>query len=583
MPALSRRRFSANTTLTTALLTAGLAFAMSGCQDAGAPSSPGDVVDLALLGGRVVTLGDDRPEVEALAAKDGRIVAVGSRAEIEAMVGEATEVVELDGRLVIPGFVEAHAHFLGVGDKKMQLPLQEATTWTDIVAMVEKAATETPPGVWIRGRGWHQDKWSAQPERVVDGFPTHDDLSRVAPDHPVLLTHASGHAVLVNAKALELAGIDGDTPNPQGGDIVRDAGGEATGLLNETAEALVQDARLAGAASGAGEMQRIIDLASAECREKGITAFHDAGSTFDEIDALRAAAANGELGTRLWMMLGGSNEELAEGLPGLERGELTERPGVVVGGIKRYMDGALGSRGAWLLEPYSDDPDTKGLQLMPTEAIRETGELAMEYDLQLCVHAIGDMANREVLDLFEELFAAHPEKTDRRWRIEHAQHVDPTDLGRFADLGVVASVQSVHCTSDGPWVPERLGAERSESGAYMWRDLIDSGAVVVNGTDAPVEDLDPIANFDAAVTRRMANGEAFYPEQAMTRMEALRAMTIDAAWSVFQADEIGSLEVGKMADAVVLDRDILEIPDGEIGDAKVMMTVLGGEIVYRNE
>ncbi|MEO1370480.1 MAG: amidohydrolase family protein, partial [Acidobacteriota bacterium] len=246
-------------------------------------------------------------------------------------------------------------------------------------------------------------------------------------------------------------------------------------------------------------------------------------------------------------------------------------------------DGALGSRGAWLLEPYSDDPDTKGLQLMPTEAIRETGELAMEYDLQLCVHAIGDMANREVLDLYEELFAAHPEKKDRRWRIEHVQHVDPTDLGRFADLGVVASVQSVHCTSDGPWVPERLGVERSESGAYMWRDLIDSGAVVVNGTDAPVEDLDPIANFDAAVTRRMANGEAFYPEQAMTRMEALRAMTLDAAWSVFQADEIGSLEVGKLADAVVLDRDILEVPDGEIRDAKVAMTVLGGEIVYRNE
>ncbi|MEM1177667.1 MAG: amidohydrolase [Acidobacteriota bacterium] len=556
---------------------------MSACQNVDTPLSIGEgAADVVLLGGRIVTLDEGQPEAEALAAKGGRLLAVGSRAEVEALVGDGTEVVELDGQLVIPGFVEAHAHFLGVGDKKMQLPLNEATTWTDIVAMVEAAAAQTPAGSWIRGRGWHQDKWSDQPARVVDGFPTHDDLSRVAPDHPVLLTHASGHAVLVNAKALELAEIDDSTPNPQGGDIVRDGAGKATGLLNETAEALVQDARSGDGGDG-GEVRRVIELASAECREKGVTSFHDAGSTFAEIAALRTAADDGELGTRLWMMLGGTNDELAAGLPTLERGELTTRPGVVVGGIKRYMDGALGSRGAWLLEPYTDDPDTVGLQLMPTEEIRETGELAIEYDLQLCVHAIGDRANREVLDLYEELFAAHPEKQDRRWRVEHVQHVDPSDLGRFADLGVVASVQSVHCTSDGPWVPERLGAERSEAGAYMWRELIDSGALVVNGTDAPVEDLDPIANYDAAVTRRMANGEAFYPAQAMGRLEALRAMTLDAAKSVFQDGEVGSLEVGKLADIVVLDRDILKVPDSEIADASVVLTVLAGEIVYRKE
>ena len=565
------------------LLVAVLGVAMSACSPgpSDSPDSDSDSAnnaDVALLGGRIVTLDEAKPEAEALAAKDGRIVAVGTRAEIEALVGDGTEVVELEGQLVIPGFVEGHAHFLGVGDKKVQLPLHEATSWQQIVEMVAKAASETPDGAWIRGRGWHQDKWSDQPARVVDGFPTHDDLSAAAPDHPVVLTHASGHAVLVNAKAMELAGIDDQTADPPGGDIVRDEAGGATGLLNETAEGLLSESL--GDVSEA-QVTRLIELASQECQEKGVTSFHDAGMSFDEIAAVRQAAGSGQLGTRLWVMLGETNEALAAGLPSLERGALAEQPTVVVGGIKRYMDGALGSRGAWLLEPYADDPDTTGLQLMPTEEIRQTGELAIEHDLQLCVHAIGDKANREVLDLYEELFTAHSEKTDRRWRIEHAQHIDPADLERFADLGVVASVQSVHCTSDGPWVPERLGAERSEAGAYVWRDLIESGAVVINGTDAPVEDLSPIANFYSAVTRRMANGEAFYPAQAMTRMEALRSMTLDAAWSVNQDKEIGSLVVGKLADAVVLDRDILEVSDDEVAGAGVVLTMLGGEIVYR--
>ncbi|MEM6793732.1 MAG: amidohydrolase [Acidobacteriota bacterium] len=561
---------------------------MIACQSYDKPSDgdTGQPADLVLLGGRIVTMNAKQPEVEALASRDGVLVAVGGRAEVEALIGEGTEVVDLGGQLAIPGFVEGHAHFLGVGDQKIQLPLAEAMSWQDIVAMVLDAAETAPAGSWIRGRGWHQDKWSDQPARVVDGFPTHDELSAAAPDHPVLLTHASGHAVLVNAKALELAGIDGETPDPPGGDIVRDVSGRATGLLNETAEGLVQAVR---GETDAAEIERMIELASQECQENGITSFQDAGQGFDEIAALREASSAGKVGTRLWVMLGASNEELAQRLPDFDleadleaaTPDAAAAPQVVVGGIKRYMDGALGSRGALLLEPYSDDRDTSGLRLTEIESLRETAELAVEHGLQLCVHAIGDRANREVLDLFADTFAAHPEKSDLRWRIEHAQHLDPADLPRFAELGVVASVQSVHCTSDGPWVPDRLGSRRAEEGAYMWRDLIDSGARVINGTDAPVEDIDPIANFASAVTRRVASGEVFFPDQVMTRPEALRSMTLDAAWGAFQSDRVGSLEVGKLADVVVLDKDILTVPDEEIETARVMLTVLGGRIVHR--
>lgn len=537
--------------------------------------------DMIILGGTIVTMDADAPRVEALAIRDGRITAAGARADIEPQAAASTEIVDLEGKLAIPGFVEGHAHYLGIGDARIQLPLAEASSWAEIVEMVRQAAAETEPGEWIRGRGWHQDKWSDAPARTVDGFPTHDELTAAAPNHPVLLTHASGHALLANAKAMEMAGVTSDTANPSGGDIVRDAQGRATGLFNETAQGLIQQARGGESSVSDNEMRRMIELAGEECRSKGVTSFHDAGSPFEVVDALGAAADEGRLGTRLWVMVEGSNERLAENLAAYK----TENRGdhyLAVGGIKRYMDGALGSRGALLLAPYSDDPDTSGLQLSQMEDLQRTAELAKEHGYQLAVHAIGDRANRQVLDLFGSVWDEGEEtRTDHRWRIEHAQHIDPADLPRFAGLGVIASVQAVHCTSDGAWVPERIGDQRAEEGAYVWQALLESGAKVINGTDAPVEDVDPLANYHSAVTRRMANGEAFYPDQALGREEALRSMTLDAAYGAFQEDILGSLEVGKLADVVVLSKDILSVPAEEILDTRVETTIIGGKVVYR--
>ena len=541
------------------------------------PDKSADAADLVLVNGNVVTLDAADTEAEALAAKDGRIVAVGSRADVEPLIGEATRVLDLEGRLAIPGFIEGHAHFMSVGDAKLQLNLAQAQTWDDVVAMVADTVAEAEPGEWIRGRGWHQDKWTARPKPNVDGFPVHDSLSAVSPENPVLLVHASGHAAFVNAKAMELAGIDASTEAPEGGEVLKDAAGRPTGLLNETAEELVYKARPQEATPE--ELRKTVQLASEECLSKGITSFQDAGSSFATIDFLKQAADEDLLGVRLWIMVLASEEELDTKLAAYRTDNYADHR-LAVGGIKIWIDGALGSRGAWLLEPYSDLPDSTGLNTFPIDRTREVATLAAENDYQLCIHAIGDRANREVLDIYAETFAAHPEKTDRRWRIEHAQHIDPADVPRFKELGVIASMQAVHCTSDGPWVPDRLGEARSEAGAYVWRKLLDSGARIVNGTDAPVEDVSPIASYYAAVTRRMNNGEVFYGDQVMTRKEALRSYTLDGAYGVFQENEKGSLEVGKLADVTVLSKDILSVPEEEIPDTEVIYTIVGGEVAY---
>ncbi len=545
----------------------------------GCPSSepPPEAADLVLLNGKIATVDDENPEAEALAARDGVIVAVGSTAEIERYAGPETETIDLGGRLAVPGFIEGHGHFLGLGDSRIQLDLRTAANWDEIVAMVAEAVAQSEPGTWIRGRGWHQDKWDAAPDPSVEGFPVHDSLSAVSPENPVLLGHASGHAVFVNAKAMELAGIDASTADPAGGDILRDAGGRATGVLRENAEDLVQAVR--GDGPGLAEIRRMVELASEECLAKGVTSFQDAGTSFAALDRLQQVADDA-LGIRLWMMIRDSNEALHEKIGEVREATRGDRR-LTVAGIKVSVDGALGSRGAWLLEPYTDKPDWTGLETVPMESVRETAEIAVANDVQLCIHAIGDRANREVLDAYAEAFAAHPDKTDLRWRIEHAQHLHLDDIPRFGELGVIASMQSVHCTSDGPWVPDRLGDQRSEEGAYVWRKLLDTGAHVLNGTDVPVEDVDPIANFHSGVTRLLPDGSRFYPDQVFSRQEALRTATLDAAWGVFEEDVKGSLAVGKLADVVVLSKDILTVPEEEILDAKVDLTIVGGEVKYR--
>jgi predicted amidohydrolase YtcJ len=534
--------------------------------------------DLVITGGRIVTMDPDLPEVEAVAARGQHLVAVGDEELIARFVGDSTEVIDLEGGLAVPGLIEGHGHFTGLGRSRMILDLTQVETFDEIVTMVGAAVSEAEEGEWILGRGWHQEKWTAIPAPNVSGLPYHHALSEVSPSNPVFLTHASGHAAMVNAAALELAGVGDDTPDPPGGEIVRDADGTAIGILRETAEDLVA-AHLESEPDEA-TLRKMIELASRECLANGITSFQDAGSSFALVDLLRRMADNGELGLRLWVMLSEDNESLAAGLPGYR----VHREGgayLTVGGIKRWIDGALGSHGAWLLEPYTDLPTSTGLNIVTVDELRVTARLAVEHRLQLCSHAIGDRANRVTLDVYEEAYATVSEPRDLRWRVEHAQHLHPDDIARFAEIGVVAAMQPVHCTSDGPWVPVRLGEERSRTGAYVWRDLFSSGAVIASGTDVPVEPVDPIPSFHAAVTRLMANGEAFYPAQVMTRMEALRARTLGAAYAAFEEDIKGSIEVGKLADVTVLSRDILRVPEDEILGAEIVYTIVGGEVRHR--
>jgi len=541
--------------------------------------------DLILINGKIVTMDQSIPQAEALAVKGDRIVKVGSTKEINAYVNAATKVIDLQGRLAVPGFIDSHAHFDGVGEAKMILDLTKAKNWEEIVTLVQAAVKNVKPGEWIRGRGWHQEKWDRVPQPSVDGLPFHHELSKVSPDNPILLTHASGHSCLANAKAMEMAGIGRKTENPSGGEIVRDASGNPIGAFRETAQGLPGRAMVGyqmkrTPAEIQEEQRQAIVLAAKECLSKGITTVHDAGASLGTIDLYKSLAGEGKLGVRLNAMISAGNQVLEKRLSeyrimGAGNNHLTVRS------IKRLMDGALGAHGAWLLEAYDDLPTSTGLNTVPLEVMKETARLAIEHGFQLCTHAIGDRANREVLNIYEQAFASHPEKKDLRWRIEHAQHLQPEDIPRFGKLGVIAAMQGIHCTSDGPWVIKKLGEKRSREGAYVWRELLKTGALISNGTDAPVEDVDPIACFYATVTRKTKSGQSFFPSQRMTREEALRSYTVSGAFAAFQEDILGSLTPGKLADITVLSKDIMTIPEEEILTAAVVYTIVGGQVRYQ--
>ncbi len=547
------------------------------------PPQQAGPADLVLRGGRIVTVDDRVPEAQALAAANGRIVALGSNDDIAKYVGPSTQVIELNGQLAIPGFIDGHAHFTGIGDNKINLDLMGTKSWDEILHMVAQAVEAAKPGEWIYGRGWHQEKWTATPTPNVEGFPTHASLDAVSPDNPVVLTHASGHASFVNAKAMELSSITRSTPNPTGGEILKDTDGNPTGLLRETASGLVR--RGAGEprptpAEAEAKARRVLELADQEVISKGITTLVDAGSDFGVIDRMKRLIDEGRIHVRLWVMARTGLEALAQNLDryrviGYGDNHLTVRA------IKMYMDGALGSRGAWLLAPYADKPDSTGLNTTPLDEIRRGAQLAIDHDYQMCIHAIGDRANREVLDIYEETFKKNNQDGKAlRWRIEHAQHLSAADIPRFGQLGVIASMQTLHCTSDAIFVLARLGERRAEEGAYVWQKLMQSGAVVNNGTDAPVEDVDPIPNYYAAVTRTLADGTVFFGDQKMSRMEALRSYTIENAYAAFEEHLKGSLTPGKLADVTVLSKDITRVPDAEIRSAKVVYTIVGGKVVY---
>jgi predicted amidohydrolase YtcJ len=561
----------------------------------------GNHAEVILLDANIHTADPGRPRASAVAIGQGRIIAVGTAEEMVPWQGPETKFWSAGGRLVTPGFIEGHGHFVGLGQSLQMLDLSAAKTWDEIVAQVAEAVDRAEPGQWIVGRGWHQEKWTAPPADHVDGYPRHDKLSLVSPQNPVLLTHASGHASFANDYAMQLAGVSGETLPPPGGEILKVAAANSgelrpIGVFRETAATLVQrvydqaQQRLSGEAKQE-QWRDAIQKASRACLENGITSFQDAGSPIATIDALRQLAQGNQLSVRLWVMVRDSNQNLDRHLARV-RTVSPDSPYLTVRAIKRSIDGALGPHGAWLLLPYQDLSSSIGLNTATVPSVEESARLALREDYQVCVHAIGDRANREVLDLYERLFREYgdelsdgrgwqPWAKSLRWRIEHAQHLSPADIPRFAQLGVIPAMQGIHCPSDAVYVLQRLGYRRAAEGAYMWRSLIDSGSVIVNGTDAPVERIDPVASFYASVARRLPGGPEFFPEQAMTREEALLSYTLWAAVGAFEENLKGSVTEGKFADLTIWSQDLMSCPLDEIPATKVVATIVGGKLEYR--
>ena len=547
---------------------------------------PTEPADLVLLNGKILTVNEEQPEAEALAARGETIVALGSSSEIRKYVGDETEVIDLEGYLAIPGFIEGHGHYYSLGASLMELELRYTNSWAEIVSLVAQAAREARPGEWIVGRGWHQDKWDRTPEPNIEGLPFHHELSAVSPNNPVFLSHTSGHGVFVNAAAMEVAGITSRSVDPPGGEIVRDDNGDPVGMLRESAAQPARDVLARYKAERSEDeiemdMRQQVRLAAENALENGITSFHDMGSTWEELDLLKVMAEEGNLPVRLYMAIQEPASEMKSRLDdyrivGYGNKYLTIR---CIG--EKVLDGALGTHGGWLLEPYTDLPRSYGLNVTPVPEIRESAELAILHDYQMAIQGIGDRAARELFNIYEEQFREHPEKKDLRWRIEHAQVTHPEDLLRYAELGVIPGIQGIFACSDGPWVTDRLGEERTRERGYVFRSMVESGAVVMNGTDPPVEEIDPIASFHCSITRQLPDGSIFQPEQRLTREQTLRSYTINNAYAAFEENFKGSLTTGKLADFTVLSKDIMTVPVNEILDTEILYTIIGGKIKYK--
>ena len=551
--------------------------------------------DLVVQNGNIYTVDVNSSKASAVAVKGGRIIAVGSNPDIDPFVGKKTRVVDLEGLTMIPGFIESHGHIMGLGSSKMKLDLNGIKDYDELVDIVANAVSETVPGEWILGRGWHQSKWTPQPGTMVKGFQTHHKLSAVSPDNPVYLTHASGHAGFANAKAMEIAGILSGTVfdmelgdeiflKRDDGEIIRDENGKPTGVFNEVAQRLISK-HIPDESDAYRD--KSLELAIEECLQNGVTSFQDAGSGRSSIATYRRFLDSGMMKIRLYVMLTSRDPDLLEDWYqrgpeiGLGNNFLTIRS------IKLNSDGALGSRGAWLLADYNDRPGHAGMATQPMSYIHEVAENGLLSGFQVNTHSIGDRAVREVLNQYESVFKLHPDvNNDHRFRIEHAQHIDPEDIPRFSEMGVIAAIQGIHLSSDRPWAINRLGVKRIEEGAYVWRNLLKSGAVVINGTDVPVEPISPIESFYASVTRKTLKGEpadGYEPWQKMTRVEALKSYTLSAAYGAFEEDFKGSVEVGKVADFTVLSHDIVTVPDDVILDTKIIYTIVNGKIEYKAE
>ena len=531
--------------------------------------------EFVLRNGRIYTVNPAQPVVSAVAIVGGRIVATGAEADSPRWMDSATRVFDLEGRAAFPGFKDSHAHLLSLGLSRLEIELADAADFDEVIARAQRAAATQAAGSWIIGRGWHEQKWVHPPAITVSGFPVHQALSAATPKHPVVLSRADGHALIANARAMALMHITAKTRAPPGGRIVHDAHGEPTGVFIDRAMSLIHPP-----APSRATKRRAWELAFAECLRSGLTAVDEPGLDSADVALIKQLAGEGRVPLRLYVMLGGwpTLRHFAHPEIGLAHGFLTIRS------VKLYADGSLGSRGAALLAPYADDPGNSGQLITPIEELRRAANYSLAHGFQVNTHAIGDRGNRLMLDLYEETAAKDPRRRDLRWRIEHAQILSARDIPRFAKLGIIASMQPIHATSDRPWAPQRIGLARVQEGAYAWHKLLASGAHIAFGTDAPVESIDPLRNFYAAVTRMSPSGEppgGFDPQERMTREEALRSYTLEGAYATFTEHEAGSIEVGKNADLVVLSKDIMQVPEDEILAARVVMTIVAGRIAWQ--
>ena len=530
--------------------------------------------DWVLHNAQIYTVSAEQPEAEALAIRGDRILMVGSDDDVLGTYPDARRV-DAQGRTVVPGLIDAHAHLMGLGESLIQVDLVGTASKQEIRDRLEDFAQDLPAGAWLTGRGWDQNDWPEQ------DFPTRADLDDAFPDRPVWLTRIDGHAAWANTAALDAVGIDRlqSMDDPEGGTIVRDENGRPTGVFIDAAMGIVgQEVPDPSDA----ELDRALELALQETAKYGLTGVHDAGADRATIQRYQRFIDAGRFNLRVYAMIGGRGATFDHYCDAGPLPNYADR--LAVRSVKFYIDGALGSRGAALLADYSDDPDNRGLLLQQPDAFQENVQAAMACGFQVNTHAIGDRGNRIVLDAYEaamERLGA----TRGRHRVEHAQIVAPADIPRFAALDVIASVQPTHATSDMYWAEDRLGHERIE-GAYAWRSLLDRGARLALGSDFPVEQVDPLLGFYAAVTRQDGEGwpeGGWHPEERLTRHEALRGFTLDAAYSAFQEDDRGSLEPGKLADFVILSQDIMEVRPEAILDTEVIATYLGGAPIYTRD
>ncbi len=522
---------------------------------------------LVIYGGPIYTAVDAAPMAEAVAVKNGKIIAVGPEDDILGQYGDLAVRYNLGGAALYPGFTDAHAHLLGLGQRELNLNLEGTNSVAELTARVKAALEDIPAGQALYGRGWIETGWPEQ------RFPMASDLDGVAPNNPVILERADGHAVVVNSAALTAAGITPETPDTAGGRIEKDGHGEPTGMLIDAAGAPVF-ALLS--APSAAEKARAYEAASDVYTAYGWTGLHNMSVDPANLDMIESMSDSGDITLRVYNSVdkSGLDDLIATGSRASQNGHVITRA------VKLYVDGALGSRGAALTAPYRDKPDSRGLILLPKEEAYDLMGKAQKGGVQVNTHAIGDRGNKLVLDWYEDILG--DSAADQRWRVEHAQILHLDDIPRFADMGVIASMQPSHAIGDLHFAPDRLGDERLKGG-YAWQSLIGSGAIIAGGSDAPVERGDPMIEFYAATARMDLNGysaDNWGASEAVSRMNALKMFTLWPAYASFQEDVLGTIEVGKRADFSVFDADIMTIPAKDIPKVKALKTIIGGQFVY---